>query len=369
MRRFGVAVAFSVLMASTSAYAGITAVTGMTSNSVVGNDYYQASVASGSVTIERSENSYTSWNSVVDITSDHVSFESSNTASGPEVLTNSFSSVQIAFQNTGSQAVTPVLSSQIIPAGMGFYLGDRSLGCSYTDCIGTNDYNFGQLSNLGLSEGLSLATINFQFDISADDVTLYTISGAMELFVDGQGGWHIEQTIDSLGFGNFANGEEDLLDASHRLTGFASSWNTASAYAYAWDATDINVDFLTPLASMDTRTLTYTTHVSSVSRAPCIDDNADDDQPGSICLVAFAGFGDPVGRGGGNEAARGQANNEPVINGVNFSEITFNSPTYNDGRLAYEIGAVPEPATWLSMILGFGLLGTALRRRKALAFA
>jgi hypothetical protein len=30
---------------------------------------------------------------------------------------------------------------------------------------------------------------------------------------------------------------------------------------------------------------------------------------------------------------------------------------------------VPEPATWALMILGFGSVGTALRRRKALSAA
>lgn len=47
----------------------------------------------------------------------------------------------------------------------------------------------------------------------------------------------------------------------------------------------------------------------------------------------------------------------------NFAGATFRSP-----RGAFEIDslvtAVPEPATWLMMILGFGLVGGQLRRRK-----
>lgn len=35
------------------------------------------------------------------------------------------------------------------------------------------------------------------------------------------------------------------------------------------------------------------------------------------------------------------------------------------GRAAVQPGAVPEPATWLSMIFGFGLIGGALRSRSA----
>jgi hypothetical protein len=36
--------------------------------------------------------------------------------------------------------------------------------------------------------------------------------------------------------------------------------------------------------------------------------------------------------------------------------------TYN-----YTPSGVPEPSTWLSMILGFGLVGAGLRRRRSLS--
>lgn len=46
-----------------------------------------------------------------------------------------------------------------------------------------------------------------------------------------------------------------------------------------------------------------------------------------------------------------------------------NSQTYNYDRsisftLSGVTGAVPEPATWAMMILGFGLVGAALRQRR-----
>ena len=39
-------------------------------------------------------------------------------------------------------------------------------------------------------------------------------------------------------------------------------------------------------------------------------------------------------------------------------------PTRFTRNVVASVGAVPEPATWLSMILGFGLAGAALRRRR-----
>jgi hypothetical protein len=42
--------------------------------------------------------------------------------------------------------------------------------------------------------------------------------------------------------------------------------------------------------------------------------------------------------------------------------VTFGGDTYN-----FEVGGIPEPATWAMMIMGFGAAGTLLRRRRALA--
>uniref|UniRef100_UPI00286B0922 PEPxxWA-CTERM sorting domain-containing protein n=1 Tax=Phenylobacterium sp. TaxID=1871053 RepID=UPI00286B0922 len=41
----------------------------------------------------------------------------------------------------------------------------------------------------------------------------------------------------------------------------------------------------------------------------------------------------------------------------------------NTGFVTASISAVPEPVTWTMMILGFGLAGSALRRRRAMAHA
>jgi PEP-CTERM motif len=41
-------------------------------------------------------------------------------------------------------------------------------------------------------------------------------------------------------------------------------------------------------------------------------------------------------------------------------------PVLDNVNLSIAPGAVPEPATWMMMILGFGLIGSAMRRRKAI---
>ncbi len=50
----------------------------------------------------------------------------------------------------------------------------------------------------------------------------------------------------------------------------------------------------------------------------------------------------------------------------NLSGITLNQPVPLTGDLKYVgNGAVPEPASWAMMLGGFGLVGGAMRRRKA----
>ena len=53
----------------------------------------------------------------------------------------------------------------------------------------------------------------------------------------------------------------------------------------------------------------------------------------------------------------------------NFTMVTSNQEFYLDnltGRLPF-VSAVPEPASWAMMILGFGVIGAALRRRAGVA--
>jgi len=62
--------------------------------------------------------------------------------------------------------------------------------------------------------------------------------------------------------------------------------------------------------------------------------------------------------------------NSPVTFGANFSNANNygNFPTFSSGVEGTE-GAVPEPATWAMMLVGFGGLGLAMRRQRRVALA
>jgi hypothetical protein len=60
--------------------------------------------------------------------------------------------------------------------------------------------------------------------------------------------------------------------------------------------------------------------------------------------------------------------------GVDRTDYTDSCCTYNfdfqaitGGTYSFSFAAVPEPATWMMMVLGFGLLGAAKRRRRVTA--
>jgi hypothetical protein len=48
--------------------------------------------------------------------------------------------------------------------------------------------------------------------------------------------------------------------------------------------------------------------------------------------------------------------------------VTWQSTSFVVNRVGGTIPAVPEPATWATMMLGFGVIGYALRRRTVLRF-
>jgi hypothetical protein len=359
MRRLGLVLAFGVLVVGTSAQAQAQAqvtASGSAGSTVYYNAFSDPGTALGpnaGTDFNSGAGGGTDYNSYVDIGREFVTFESSNTVAGPYVKTESYSTVAIGLHNTTGQDVH--FESTITPAGLGFYLADTSAeGCLYSGCA---PVSLGGLSlgNLGGTEDLSLlAEVGFDFSISRRGAageleTLYSLSGTLGLNSDG--------FIDALGYA----GDLDLPATGARsLFDFTEQNYSATNIGYTWGATPVELD----IGNAVDQTLIYTTRVTSMSNGGCILET-------SFCLVAYSGFGDPVGRGGGVSAFARGITSMSGATGVTFGPSTFEFPTFEDGVLSFRAaggGAVPEPATWMAMILGFGLLGTALRRRRALAF-
>ena len=220
---------------------------------------------------------------------------------------------------------------------------------------------FGAAANGGFGQ------VGFDFSVTAsaegfDDVTLYSVSASIQLAYDG----------------SFIPPFENLDDAIAKLQGFQLDTPLAGgdipyhSLGYSWLETGF--DPTVGLLNSTFQTITYRTSVFSSANAPCLSANGV-----NACLLAYAGFGDPIGRGGGTSlltafSALGSGGTfgtfnhdlDTGITGLNFSPYTTTAPRIAGGTLFVGGGAVPEPATWLSMILGFGLLGTAMRRRRVL---
>jgi hypothetical protein len=355
MSRWGLIFASSALLCATSAHAQLVNATGDGSVSLNLDGSSATFDGLWSNTMTRvNTGSGTAFETSVGITPDYVSFESGAANAGPFSATSATSGVDVYFLNNSYDSYTPVLESTIIPAGLGFYLQDRSGGCGgnlYTGCAETlGPYGFGDLvPSAGYDDGQPFALSGFDFTITDGDTTLFNLSGQLTMsYVDG------EVVIDDSG----------LAAASEFLNGFTrvTPLNSDSALGYAWDATDFEVALQSIVEPFELRTLTYTATVYSESHVGCINP--------TTCLVTYSAFGDPIGRGGGvsslvSYSSKGTLqlyNQTPGITGIVFDEVQF-----QPFRIAS--AAVPEPATWALMLIGFGSLGAALRRRRAPAHA
>ncbi len=296
------------------------------------------------------------FNSYVNIGETTVLFESENTVSGPFVRTVSSSVVEIDFTNTTGKNVD--FASTITAAGMGFYLADTDTTCLYSDCAQVIDstYRFQNLRPTGSDAGV-LGVVGFDFSISrlGEEGSLYSLTGELALtYGVGRPGFRV---VDSLGAIGSVGTPRGVLDDFTRI----STGPTNTNIGFSWDATDI----LFSIGNIEKQTLVYKTTVYSYSNAACLD--------GNTCLIAYSGFGDPIGRGGGieEEALRGFGGGLASLSGdgitdIDFEPSQFTIPVFKDGVLTFRLDptSVPEPSVWLSLVAGFGFIGAALRSRR-----
>ena len=293
---------------------------------------------------------------IVNLNSNLVTFESGTATVGVNSLSRSTSGIDIVFENTNDGLIElDPFNSTIIPAGMGFYVQDRT-GFSPTNGNPFTGYGQSQSVEFGdffstVGSGVTFAEAEFDFDVvtNGGDLVLYSLNGVVSLSFDEVGNVIINENLTgATGVGQYLNG-------------FATGINNHHALVYDWQETNILIPLSGDLSGFESQTVSYRANVTSWTKAGCINN-------GLNCIVAFAGFGDPVGRGGGVEefsAFSGDVSpfdfptdNDHgfVIGGLNFNPVTVN------------VAAVPEPATWALMISGFGLAGAALRRRRRVAY-
>lgn len=290
---------------------------------------------------------------IVNLNSSLVTFESGTATVGANSVSRSQSGIDILLTNTndGQIPLTP-FGSTIIPAGMGFYvqerIGDPTDGNPFTGYGQSETVNFGDFFSTVGTGVFAQASFDFQVVGGAEDI-LYSLSGFVTLAFDANGAVIINENLTN------ASGAGQILD------GFENAINNHHALVYDWQSTDIVIPLSGILSGFSERVVTYRANVTSSTRAGCINSGAN-------CIVAFAGFGDPVGRGGGLEELSasfgdiGPLHAEPgqfVIGGLNFAPVTVN---------VFRSAAVPEPSTWALLIGGFGLAGAALRRRRQVAY-
>lgn len=287
-----------------------------------------------------------------------IEFRNGNGSGGSFTYLTSRTLVDISFTNDGNQAVTPTLHSTITPAGLGIYTGPSCLqnlqSCGPGESYPGDFRDFQDFFPDGRDPVSDMiAGASFSFRIAGGGTTVYELSGNVML------------VRDELAGENILVG--DLGAAEAALAGFRmiSTPGSQQEFSFAWDATDLLVDFPagTILQPGESSTLTYETVVETFSRASCFSLLT------GACVFAYSAFGDPVGRGGGvNPSLRAaQFAALPGAHALSFDTYIFAAPTFRDGELSFELiglAPVPEPQIWAAMILGFGLVGGVARWRR-----
>jgi hypothetical protein len=288
-----------------------------------------------------------SFDSISDVDNGDILFKNGNSTFGN--LGDSFSRtvVDITFTNTDTVAVRPILQSQILPAGMGFFVTDCEAN-DLRECESGTEEEWRLTNIFSPSEGTVMST-SFDFKVMLGDIELYSLSAGMSL-ISGEGNQVVQ---------DFSQVEDFLTD--FRQTSESDSLDQIS---FDWGATDFEVIFPDELFPNQSATLSYIIEVSTSTDTFC---GITFEGGPNACSIAYGAFGDPIGRGGVTRPQGGS------INGYEAGLFRFAAPTFENGVLSYRAasgpGIVPTtsvPAPVPISLLLFGLVCLILSRRRTL---
>ena len=318
----------------------------------------------------RSGGSYAS-NTVVGATT--IDFQNGSASTGSGISTHGSTTVAITLTNNGAGDVLPVFNSQIVAAGLGFYVANEVCGSSLlTAYCGPNAAIPGATGSVpsfqqvaaAAPASTTLATTKVDFDVLLNGVSIYDLTADATLATSASGALQFTS---------------DFAQVGSVLTNFRRQYASDASFidSYQWDSTDLSIALPT-LAAGATDVVDYVTTVTTTSNAGCVVN------PEVGCLVSYAAFGDPIGANNGihpNLAAlRSLAFTQSGYGssgGLSFGTYQLakppaESPSGDIGLMLtapIATGPVPELATWLLMVCGFGATGLVLRRRRRSASA
>ncbi len=313
----------------------------------------------------RSDGSAGSFDSVSSIDGDEILFKNGNAAYGAGAYSTSRTVVDIEFQNTASKAITPTLKSQILPAGMGLFMSD-CVAVNLRECQSTTDsaYTFANLDSFS-GGAATLMSAAFDFKVMLGASELYSLSGSIAVEVDTLGQITVVRDLTAA---------QGVLN-NFRLTSIDGSQQQVT---YDWGATDFEVIFPDLLDANEIATLSYIIEVTTTTSQNCSSGGS------SPCPLAYAAFGDPIGRGGTSRPSTASrslrlasfaASSDPLITGYEAGLYRMATPTFEDGILTYRANsgpgiapataaAVSAPSSFAFLILGVAFM--TLRRKRSL---
>jgi len=384
MRALWFGAAIGLVAVGTAASAQVTAVVtgGTTTITLTGATTTHAGHNAADQVSDPGLNQAGNYQVVSNLTPNDITFANNATAEGQSATVVSSTRLSITLTNNGSNAVTPQVQTTITPGEFGIFAAESpEANGPFADINTSPNLTGAAFSYFGNSGDPYMAGASFSVDIASGKTTVASYNGSIAITPPLTAGMNSHGPLVVLGG-----------DAQTLLNGFAPMdlSSPTSAVAYQWNATDVLLTLpggpLKPGASL---TFTYDSTVTAFTDGTVgLASGGLTEQPQ---LQAFAGFGDPIGKGGGMgggtvvspDGLSPLTPSSTDIDGLGFSRFSLGLPTFDPGTGMVSLpvsntqlpslpvtmspigAAVPEPGAWGMMLLGVGMVGHVLRRRRA----